>query len=185
MTWTRLDDGWTDRPIFEQLPYDVRWHYLSLVQFCSRTSRYDGEVRAADARRCSDVPDPVAALQALIDVGLVVAAEGCYRLPFIDEHIPPPSVREASEKAKVRMQRMRKHKNGDHSECLPEHCQNAEPPEPKPPVTQDVTRNTGTGQDGTGLETQPPTKVPEVSHDDDIEAHDLNHPDDAVWFKAS
>jgi hypothetical protein len=143
MSWTRLDDGWTDRPIFEQLPYDVRWHYLALVQFCSRTSRYDGIVRAADARRCSDVPDPAAATTALVNAGLLVAYEDGFRLPLIDEHTPPPHLRDETRKAgqKARKRRERLHKSGNHSDCLAEHCSY---------VTGDVTRDTGTGQDRTG-----------------------------------
>lgn len=154
MSWTRLDDGFTDRPILGGLPYDVRWHYLALIQFCSRTSRYDGTMRPADARRCSDVPDPEAAVQALVDVGLVTRNGDTVRVNLIDEHIPPPSVRDASEKAKLRMQRHRKHKNGDHSECLSENCNQALVGPPEVSVTSSVTRNTGTGQDRTGREVQ-------------------------------
>jgi hypothetical protein len=29
VTWTHLDDGFTDRPIFEDLSYEARWHYLA------------------------------------------------------------------------------------------------------------------------------------------------------------
>lgn len=147
MTWTRLDDGWTDRPILEQLPYEVRWHYLALVQFCSRTGRYDGLVRAADARRCSDVPDPAAANAALVDVGLLAAEDGTFRLPLIEEHIPPPHLRDETRKQsqRERKRRERAHRAGNHELCNPDNC-----PAVSSPVTSDVTRDTGTGQDRTG-----------------------------------
>lgn len=147
MTWTRLDDGFTDRPVLDGLPYDVRWHYLSLIGLCSRTGRFDGYVPASAARRCSDVPDPAAALAALVAVGLLAVESDGYRVPLIDEHVPPPSVRENSVKAKVRMARHRAHKAGDHSGCLPSSCPEASTVDV---VTGVVTRNTGTGQDGTG-----------------------------------
>lgn len=159
MTWTRLDDTWTDLPELADLPHDERWHYLCMIQFCSRTLRYDGVLKVADARRCSDVDNPDEALDHLAAVGLVHRqADGRVKVAKIDEHIPPPSVRENSEKSKVRMQRMRAHKNGDHSLCLPERCEHVDLDKAtgeitttsQPPVTASVTRNTGTGQDGTG-----------------------------------
>src|SRR3954471_18709041 len=98
MTWTRLDDGFTDRPIFEDVSYEARWHYLAMVSFCSRTSRYDGFIRASDARRCSDVPDPAAVLAELYSLGLVAPRDGGYLLPLIDEHVPPPHLRDETRK---------------------------------------------------------------------------------------
>lgn len=152
MSWTRLDDAWTDQPILAELSFPDRWHYLAMIQFCSRTKQYDGVLRAADARRCSDHDDPASALANLADVGLIVPEGKSVRVVKIDEHIPPPSVREASSQAKVRMQRARKHRNGDHSECRPDHCPLSTVPSN---VTQLVTRNTGTGQDRTGLDKAP------------------------------
>lgn len=160
MTWTRLDDSWTDSPELAEVDYPARWHYLSMIQLCSRTARYDGVLRTADARRASDVPDPSQALDALAGAGLVVATEGGVKLPRIDEHIPPPSVRNQAANAAKRKRRSRAHRNGDHSECYTDHCDHAPPgngpaptgkPGPSPaPVTPHVTRDTGTGQDGTG-----------------------------------
>lgn len=161
MTWTRLDDGWTDLPVFESLPYEARWHYLALLQFCSRTSRYDGIVRGADARRCSDVDKPAEAMMTLTDAGLVAIHERGYRLPFINDHVPPPYLRDESRKAgqRLRKQRERMHKNGAHNLCDPEHC-------PSAPVTGDVPRDTGTGRDRTGREVvdeEEATKEPRTS----------------------
>lgn len=128
MTWTRLDDGFTDRPVFDQIPYEARWHYLALVQFCSRTSRYDGKIRAADARRCSDLDDPPTAMAILAAAGLIeVDTDGTVTLPQIAEHVPPPSLRDENRKERRRTEkrRSRLHLSGDHTECLPERCPNA------------------------------------------------------------
>lgn len=147
LTWTRLDDGWTDRPILEQLPYETRWHYLAMVQFCSRTNRYDGLMRPADARRCSDVADPAMAVQELLDVGLLAAVDGAIKVVEIEHHVPPPHLRDEARKqaSRERKARERAHKAGDHSYCLPDHCQSA-----SHPVASEVTRDVGTGRDGTG-----------------------------------
>lgn len=184
MTWTRLDDGWTDRPILEQLPYDVRWHYLTLVQFCSRTSRYDGLVRAADARRCSDVPEPEQALKWLNDVGLLAYDAGLYRVVNIEEHIPPPSMRDERRKERQRddKRRSRLHRAGNHTECIPDHCPHVSTdtgttstgqatestPEPESdrlphahsaPVTTEVSTDPGTGRDRTVRDWQRESEV--------------------------
>lgn len=159
MTWTRLDDLWVDGTELAELSYEDRWHYLCLIQFCSRTQRYDGILRVADARRSSDLDDPDAALDRLLAIGLVHRQpDGRVKVGRIEEHIPPPSVREESENAKIRKRRSRLHKNGDHSTCLPNWCPhvavNEATGEVSAPSTRDVTghvtRDTGTGQDGTG-----------------------------------
>lgn len=160
MTWTRLDDRWCDDPVFETVDMAARWHYLSMIQHCSRTERYNGVLRLVDARRCSDVDDPAAALGSLVLAGLVENVDGAtVRLVRIDQHIPPPFMRDGERKRaqRERKQRERAHKAGDHTHCLPGHC----------PDTGDVTRDTGTGQDGTGQE-QPPEPDPrdELNEDD-------------------
>lgn len=155
MTWTRLDDCWTDDPVINDLPLQDRWHYLALIQFCSRTKKYDGCLRAVDAYRCSDHPDARGAVQRMAALGLVTIAGANVKVLRIDEHIPPPSVRESSERAAVRVRRSRQHKAGDHSQCLPKYCPEASAA--APPVTPDVTRNTGSGQvrSGSGPLTKP------------------------------
>jgi hypothetical protein len=143
MTWTRLDDRWTEQPLLARLSYETRWHYLAMIQFCSRTNRIDGVLTVKDAMRCSDVDDPSRANHELLDAGLLEPDIARLRIVEIHDHIPPPGVRKASEKAKIRMRRHRAHEAGDHSLCLPDHCSHA-------PVTGDVTRDPGTGRDRTG-----------------------------------
>ena len=143
MSWTRLDDRWAERPVLVRLPYEARWHYLAMIQFCSRNDRIDGRLTIKDATRCSDVDDPGRSVQDLRDVGLLELDDGWVRLVEIDDHIPPPSVRQKAENDKIRKRRERAHKAGDHSLCLPDHFSHAT-------VTGDVTRDPRTGQDGTG-----------------------------------
>lgn len=159
MSWTRLDDRWTEQPTFEVLSYPARWHYLALIQACSRTDRLDGRLSSSAARRASDVPDPTAVLTELAAAGLVESTETGIRVPAIADHVPPPSVRQNSEQSRERMRRMRAHKAGEHSLCLPENCQGAPQPvtddvtsnsRTPEPVTVEVTRNTGTGRDRPG-----------------------------------
>ncbi len=165
MTWTRLDDGWTDRPILEPLSYEARWHYLALIQFCSRTSRYDGFVRTSDARRCSDVPDPVAANTSLLARGLLEQLENGLRVVHISEHVPPPHMRDEKRKAdqRDRKRRERLHKQGDHTYCLPDNCSSIT----ADPVTGEVTRDAGTGRDGTGRDVS-------TKEDESIAEHGTN-----------
>lgn len=148
MTWTRLDDGWTDKPELEDLDFATRWHYLAMIQFCSRNDRDTGIIRAVDARRCSDVPEPARALAQLEQAGLITIEAKAYRIVNIDEHVPPPYIRNQAEKAKLRKRRERAHKNGDHSLCIFGSCSDA--PRPAEDVTGIVTRDIGTGRDGTG-----------------------------------
>jgi hypothetical protein len=146
MTWTRLDDRWTDRPELERLPYETRWHYLAMIQFCSRTDRVDGLLTIKDARRCSDVGDPAAAVADLLNVGLLETVDSRLRLVEIHDHVPPPGVRLNAQKSKIRMRRKRAHDDGDHSMCLPTHCSK---PLQRGDVTPEVTRNPRTGRDRT------------------------------------
>jgi hypothetical protein len=147
--WTRLDDLWTERPLLAQLSYETRWHYLAVIQLCSRTGRIDGILTVKDARRCSDVDNPDHAVRDLLDAGLLEKlADGRLQLVEIDDHIPPPSVRLNSQNTRIRMRRKRAHQAGDHSMCLPDNCPHATA---TGGVTRGVTRNPRTGQDRTGM----------------------------------
>ena len=148
MSWTRLDDRWTERPVFEQLGTEPSWHLLCMIQHCSRNHLYDGVMTRKTAVRASLVDDPELALAALVGAGLVEQLpDGTVRVVEIVDHIPPPSVRQASAATKVRVRRHRRHKVGDHSECLPDHCdalrnepRNALPQEQEQAQEQEVLR---------------------------------------------
>lgn len=146
MTWTRLDDRWSEQPMFEDMSFEDRWHYLAMIQRCSRAEAYDGVIRAVDARRCSDHPDPAGALARLVEAHLIeIVTGGKYRVVHIDDHTPPPSVRKKTEADRDRQRRKRAHDNDDHHLCKADaDCRVT------PTVTRDIARDVRTGQDRTG-----------------------------------
>lgn len=99
MTWTRLSDDWCENQVFEDLSYAARWHYVCLLQFCSRSHRYDGVIKRRFAIGQSDVDAPEAALKELVAAGLLTIEEGSYRVVNIDQHVLPPSMRDENRKA--------------------------------------------------------------------------------------
>ncbi|MBO2461138.1 hypothetical protein [Actinomadura violacea] len=94
----------------------------------------DNSAAAASVTRNSDVTSTVTCDAVTVTVTM------------IDDHIPPPSIRDNAPNSKLRMQRKRAHDKGEHHLCLPKRCPDA-PPENGPPVTRGVTRNPGTGLD--------------------------------------
>ena len=141
MTWLRYDDRFTGDPRWDRVSHAARWHYVALVELCGATERYDGVLPLLQAQRASDVPDPDAALKELSKARKVKVGRSKVTVLTIDEHVPPPSIRNNAEQSRERMRRKRAHDAGDHSLCLPDRC-------PDAPVTGHVTGNSGTGQDG-------------------------------------
>lgn len=142
MSWTKLGDEWCQMTALEEISHADRWHYLCMIQFCSRTDKRDGVMRGVDARRQSDHPDPATALAHLTEAGLLAIESGDrYRIIRIetDDHLPSDSTRRRTEGNKLRQQRKRAHDKGDHSLCREES-----------PCHAPVTRDIGTGRDGTG-----------------------------------
>lgn len=141
VTWTRLSDNFVEDRAFDGLSAEVRWHYLCLVQYCSRTGRYDGCVTRYNARYVSGSepampPDQI--VSALIDRGLLVESpdDGTVVVVRIDEHVPPPHMRDEQRKPAVRA-RVQRHRERKRSIS----------------ETRDVTRYPGTGRAGTGRRT--------------------------------
>ena len=126
MTWTRLDDNWMADEAFDELDIYDRWHYLAMIQFCSRGKRYTGVMPRVEAETCSTAPDKPGILAKLITAKLVKELDGGrVQVLRIEDHVPPPSVREASAATAIRVARHRKHKNDDHTDCLPDKCPKA------------------------------------------------------------
>jgi hypothetical protein len=128
MSWTRLDDTWGDDPVFDDLDFATRWHYLMLIQLCSRSDRRDGVIPLRKASNCSDVDDSAACIGALITAGLVENIDGAtIRVVRIAAHVPSADLLRRLANDKDRAARHRKHKAGDHSDCSPERCLDANP----------------------------------------------------------
>ncbi|MDH3014003.1 hypothetical protein [Gordonia alkanivorans] len=140
----RTDDGWTDWPELVDLSLAARWHYLAVVHMCSRTKHYDGILRRVDALRASDIDDPAAALAELADSGLVADSGRHIAVVRIEQHVPPPHLRDDERKAaqRERKRRERAHKAGEHYYCNPDACDVAAN------VTRDSPRDNGTGRAG-------------------------------------
>jgi hypothetical protein len=158
VTWTRLDDTWTDKPELEDLDFATRWHYLAMIQFCCRNDRRTGVIRHIDAMRVSDHPVPSRALAELAQAGLLAVEGKAYRLLEIGEHVPPQYVINRREQDKIRKRRERAHKNGDHSLCYKPSCpyaagfrpdSHADSPQDSHAESHAESRD-GTGRDGTG-----------------------------------
>jgi hypothetical protein len=145
-------------PAWDGVSYAARWHYLCLVQACSRAQRWDGRLPETRASRVSDVDKPVECVVELVNAGLLYFDEGDVVIVRIEDHIPPKSIRNNANDSKIRMQRKRAHDRGDHSLCLPKRCPKATV---TGAVTSPVTRNARTGQDRTA--TTATTNSPELS----------------------
>jgi hypothetical protein len=148
MSWLRFSDDFTEWPEWDLASTDVRWAYVCLVQAASRGQYWDGRLpkRKALAALVAQVDNPQQCLERLAMCSLVheLRSEHIVLLPRIHEHLPPPGVRKNAENAKIRMRRKRAHDAGDHTICLPS-CREAGL------VTEIVTRNSGTGRDGTSI----------------------------------
>lgn len=125
MSWTRLDDSWTERPELERIQHDDRWHYLCMIQRCSRTGNREGFLTHAAAQRCSDHPEPRRALAGLQAVGLIKQTDGGWLLLEISEHVPSDATLKRTESLRLYQKRSRAHRSGDHALCLPKNCQHA------------------------------------------------------------
>lgn len=156
------------------MDYEARWHYLAMVQYCSRNERYDGRLSLISVRKASDGADHERTLAILVEAGLVRNVDGAtFELVRIRQHIPPPYMRDPVRKERQRdeKRRSRLHAKGEHGECLPASCDRA--------GNADVSTDTGTGQDGPGQE------VPPVTHEAEIRSEEPPwHPDDPDYAHA-
>lgn len=138
MTWTRLSDDFTDRPAMLQVSRDARLLQIEAMIWCNRMLT-DGTLPAAAVRRLTDSPDPDAAIDELVGVGLwkPVDAGGAWSLDWAEQEAGDEvrKRREANaERQRTYRRRRELHNAGDHTMCDPRHCRNASK------VTRDVTR---------------------------------------------
>lgn len=114
--------------MFDDLDHATRWHYLMLIQLCSRSSRHDGTLPLKRAVNCSDVEDQTSAVGALIAAGLLENVDGAtVRVVRIAAHVPSADLIAKLAQDRARAARHRKHKAGDHSDCDPDRCSDATP----------------------------------------------------------
>ncbi|MFB4312892.1 hypothetical protein [Actinomadura sp. 21ATH] len=72
MAWLRDSDDYTQRPEWDGVSYEARWHYRCMLEFCSRSRRWDGRLPLERARRVSDVPDPDRCIAELEAIGYAI-----------------------------------------------------------------------------------------------------------------
>lgn len=164
MTWASIDDRFTNRPMWDAVPYESRWHYLALVARVCGDQRWDGTLPRSLALRASDVPDPDACLRDLAGAGAILDDGTTVVLLLVDEHVPPPGQRPdhllPRKRANVRAYRQRQCDAGRHSRHCPAGCP-ARAADPDPGGDQQagnrwVTGNPGAGRGGAGRETPLP-----------------------------
>lgn len=119
MSWTKLDDLWSEKIEEVVSDHSARWHYLALIQLCSRLEARDGIVTRAKAERCSDLPDTRQALSTLADAGLVVDMGNRIKVTRAAEHVISEAKQAELERNRENQRRSRAHRNGDHDECIP------------------------------------------------------------------
>lgn len=158
MTWTRLDDRWCDDEVFEEMDYEAHWHYLCMLQYCSRNEKYTGLLSMINVRKASDGADHERTLAILIDAGLVRNVDGAtFEMVRIKQHVPSPELLDKLQQDKERAARYRKHKAGDHAECSPTRCKEAPSRDASGSPSRDARDGDGTGRAVTGSTTPPPS----------------------------
>jgi len=172
MTWLSFDDGYTREAVWDDVPWDTRWHFHAMVEACCASRRYDGRLRRADARRCSDVPDPDRSVRELIACRLVIDHGDVVEIESIDNFLPPAGERAENLLARKRKNqaayRRRKCERGDHDR----HCPAATCPERAARVSERVTGNPGTGRVGPG---SPRPKVRRTTDADEVRENRVDH----------
>ena len=93
MSWLSFDDGYTDRLVWDGVPYEARWLHHCILQRCSATRRYDGRLPRTVALRCSDVPDPEQSLKDLVEAGLLVDQGAVVEAVLMAEVLPAEHLR--------------------------------------------------------------------------------------------
>jgi hypothetical protein len=114
VTWTKLDDRFTDDPVWENVSLAGRWHYLALIEQCTRYDRFDGRVPLDRARRASDVDDPDACVSELVKAGLLAVDDEAVTVVRIAEqnaYVLPPYLRDENRKPAQNERKRRSREN--------------------------------------------------------------------------
>jgi hypothetical protein len=94
VSWLSFDDGYTRERVWDEVPYDTRWHYHAIVETCCAERQYDGRLRWAAALRCSDVPEPDRSVKELIDAGLLADLGAEVQVLHLDNFLAPEGQRD-------------------------------------------------------------------------------------------
>lgn len=125
MTWAKVSDTFIDDPVLLALPRGVRLLYVEgTVWSCKQET--DGQVPAHVVGRITDEPDPLAAVEQLVDAGLWDRTDDGFVIVGFELQQRSSEELEAARKLNaVRQERHRRHRSGDHSKCNPQYCKAA------------------------------------------------------------
>lgn len=122
MTWTKLSDTFTDDPVLLRLPRSTRLMHVEALVYCNRLLT-DGVITRAALRRCTDHDDPEAGARQLLEAGLWREhGDGWVIVDFTRDQPSRADVERNREAGRVRQERLRRHRAGDHSLCLSTAC---------------------------------------------------------------
>lgn len=124
MTYAMIPDELPDRLEEFGLSRDDRYLYVELHVYCARLLT-DGRI-AARIEKVTDHPDPHAAVDRLIAVGLIERTDDALLLPeFLKTNHDRVTVEAMRSNSRARTERHRRHTRGDHSMCDPKRCESA------------------------------------------------------------
>lgn len=104
MSWVRIDDGFPDHPKVRRAGPDAGWMFVAGLCYCARYLT-DGEIPREVVPTLTALRRPVAAVRALLTVGLWVETPGGYVVPDYLEFNPSKAdIEGRRDAALVRMQ---------------------------------------------------------------------------------
>ena len=118
MTWAKLGDTFIDDPDLLALPRGVRLLHVEAIVWCCKHLT-DGQIRGHVLPRLTDEPDPLGAAAQLVAAGFWrTSGEGWEVVGFLDDQPSRQQVEQRHEDSRLRQERSRRHRAGDHSQCM-------------------------------------------------------------------
>lgn len=123
MTWTRLSDDHFDQPTQLALSRSARLLHLEALVWCNRALTDGGLPRGA-LSRLTDSEDVCADVAELVAAGVWIEDDSGWTIDWSSQE-PAEDVRRRQAKSVEKQRRYRRHRAGDHRDCLPKTCKDA------------------------------------------------------------
>lgn len=120
MTWVRYGSEHTRDRRWDGVSYEARWHHQAILADCADSERFDCQIPMMLALRASDVPDPEAAIDSLVNAGIALITDSG-DLQIVEGerlHMPPPGKRDSRRKSQQRKWTAASRKRQGESEAL-------------------------------------------------------------------